>query len=697
MFLNTDKFLKCARLALFITLLGSTVSSEVSAQSVPSPWTAKDIGSPAIASTVTYSAGTYTVNEAGVDIWNTSDQFHFIYQQIVGDADVRVRVRSLSQANSWSKTGVMIRETLSPGSRHAFALLSAAQGYGYQRRIDPNGFSEAGTGVTGVSPGWVRLVRSGSRIEAFRSADGVTWISLGADVVPMVETVYVGIATTSHNATVKTKAVLDSLTVTGTPVIPPPAGNTAPTVALTAPASGATYSAPASVALAATASDADGSVAKVEFYSGATLLGTDTSSPYSFTWSSVPAGSYSLTATAYDNTGAKTTSAARTITVTGTSSAIPAPWVAGDVGSPALSGSSSYSGGIFSVTAGGVDIWDTSDQFHFVYQAVAGDLEIVARVDSLTNVQPYTSAGVMIRGALTGNANHGYATVIANGGVYFRHRLTTGASTTYNLGVSTAAPVWVRLVRKGTLVTSYSSTDGATWTTVGSQTIAMSSTVYVGLATNGHSTATRTTAKFSNVRISTSTSNQLPVVSLTAPASGATYTAPASVALTATASDTDGTIAKVEFYSGATLVGTDTSSPYSFTWSSVPAGTYSLTAVAYDNVGAKTTSAARSITVTGTTTPPPTTPPTSIVFQKSVDHTAVTSYRLDVFASGANPATATPVATSDLGKPTPASNGDITVDRASFFSALAVGNYVATVSAIGTGGSSRSASVTFSR
>jgi predicted phage tail protein len=165
------------------------------------------------------------------------------------------------------------------------------------------------------------------------------------------------------------------------------------------------------------------------------------------------------------------------------------------------------------------------------------------------------------------------------------------------------------------------------------------------------------------------------------------------VDLTATASDTDGSVAKVEFYSGATLLGTDTSSPYSFTWSSVPAGTYSLTAVAYDNLGAKTTSAARSITVTGTAT----TPPTSIVFQKSVDHTSVTSYRLDVFASGANPATATPLATSDLGKPTPATNGDITVNRATFFSALAAGNYVATVSAIGASGSSRSASVTFSR
>ena len=67
--------------------------------------------------------------------------------------------------------------------------------------------------------------------------------------------------------------------------------------------------------------------------------------------------------------------------------------------------------------------------------------------------------------------------------------------------------------------------------------------------------------------------------------------------VSATAADADGSIAKVEFYAGPTLVGTDTSSPYSVPWNNVPAGTYSLTAVAIDNGGAKTTSPAVSITV----------------------------------------------------------------------------------------------------
>lgn len=108
-------------------------------------------------------------------------------------------------------------------------------------------------------------------------------------------------------------------------------GNTPPTVSLTAPAANASYSAPASVTLTAAASDANGTVAKVEFYQGATLLGSKTASPYTYTWANVPAGTYSLTAKATDNQGAVTTSAAVSITVKaagGTTTCSAPAWVA---------------------------------------------------------------------------------------------------------------------------------------------------------------------------------------------------------------------------------------------------------------------------------------------------------------------------------------------------------------------------------
>jgi uncharacterized protein YjdB len=102
----------------------------------------------------------------------------------------------------------------------------------------------------------------------------------------------------------------------------------------------------------------------------------------------------------------------------------------------------------------------------------------------------------------------------------------------------------------------------------------------------------------------TVTANPAPTVSLTAPAAGATFAAGANITITADAADTaPGTVSKVEFfYGGTNKIGEDLTSPYSIVWSAVPAGTYSITAKATDNGNATTTSAARSITVTGGST-----------------------------------------------------------------------------------------------
>src|SRR4029450_7678892 len=79
-----------------------------------------------------------------------------------------------------------------------------------------------------------------------------------------------------------------------------PGGNPPPSVALTSPTEGAVFSpAPATITLSATATDADG-IDHVEFYNGATLIGTSSTFPYGGTWSNVAAGSYTLTAKAFD-------------------------------------------------------------------------------------------------------------------------------------------------------------------------------------------------------------------------------------------------------------------------------------------------------------------------------------------------------------------------------------------------------------
>jgi hypothetical protein len=110
-------------------------------------------------------------------------------------------------------------------------------------------------------------------------------------------------------------SVAKMVTVSSSAPPPPPPPNQPPAVTLTQPPDGATFTAPATVSLAATASDADGTVAKVEFFNGTTKLGEDTTAPYTFSWSGVGAGTYSLTARATDDLGATATSPASTITV----------------------------------------------------------------------------------------------------------------------------------------------------------------------------------------------------------------------------------------------------------------------------------------------------------------------------------------------------------------------------------------------
>ncbi|HOX07162.1 MAG TPA: Ig-like domain-containing protein [Planctomycetota bacterium] len=104
------------------------------------------------------------------------------------------------------------------------------------------------------------------------------------------------------------------------------------------------------------------------------------------------------------------------------------------------------------------------------------------------------------------------------------------------------------------------------------------------------------------VTVTVAAVNDPPTVGLTAPAAGTTYAYPATVAMTATAADVDGTVAKVEFYQGSTLLATDTASPYAFNWTGTGVGTYTLTARAYDNSGAATTSASITVKVLPTVT-----------------------------------------------------------------------------------------------
>lgn len=249
-------------------------------------------------------------------------------------------------------------------------------------------------------------------------------------------------------------------------------GNNAPAVSITSPANNASFTAPATIAVTASASDADGSVSKVEFFNGAAKLGEATAPPYTYNWSNVANGTYQLTAKATDNKGAVTTSG--TVTV-----------VVGTTGGTGCNG-----------------------------------------------IAAWTATDVYVGGKQ----------VVYNGKVYEAKWWTQNEQPDLNQG------------------------DGKVWK-------------YISDCSGGGG------------------NNNAPVVTLTSPASGATFSAPATVTVSAAASDADGSVSKVGFYNGATLLGEVSAAPYTYTWSNVAAGSYSITAKATDNSGAATTSAAVTIAV----------------------------------------------------------------------------------------------------
>ncbi len=290
----------------------SLFPAQAGAQALPAGWTSADIGNPQLAGSASYTSGTFTVTGAGVDIWNTSDQFRFVYRQLTGDGVIVARVNTLQQADRWSKAGVMIRETLTAGSKHAFALVSAANGLAFQRRVTTSGVS-TNTQTSGAVPGWVKLERKGSTFTASVSSNGTSWQILGSDTITMAATTYVGLAVTSHNPNARTTATYTNVSVTTSTTT-----NTPPTLTITAPTSGAIVS--GTYQVRGTASD-DAGIAKVEVRvdSGAFAAASGTQS-WSYAWNTagVSNGSHTLTARVTD-TGGLTATASVTANVSNTS------------------------------------------------------------------------------------------------------------------------------------------------------------------------------------------------------------------------------------------------------------------------------------------------------------------------------------------------------------------------------------------
>ncbi len=211
------------------------------------------------------------------------------------------------------------------------------------------------------------------------------------------------------------------------------------------------------------------------------------------------------------------------------------------VGTQAIQPSHTFAAGTYTVSAGGVGIpsGGTPDDFYFLNTPVTGGVTITARLVSVQNVNGSNSrAGVMIRNSLAADALEAFAGVNSQGSGRWIYRATAAANSA-NATVTAGQPYWVRLIRAGSTFTAQFAPDSAgtpgTFTTAGTaQTLAMGSTVFVGLAAASGSTATAGTAVFDKITITPAVANIAPTVSA---GLDATIALPASATLNGTVTD----------------------------------------------------------------------------------------------------------------------------------------------------------------
>jgi hypothetical protein len=164
-------------------------------------WSDANVGGPSPAGGSVESGATVTVTGGGADIWGASDQFHYRYRTLQGDGQVTVRMAgfSTSNPNGWAKAGLMIRESLDPGSRNAFIAQSAANGVNFQWRdaiLSAN--TQSASSVSGNAPRWLRIARLGDKLTGYVSGNGSAWTQVGTATLSMGRSALVGLAVASH-------------------------------------------------------------------------------------------------------------------------------------------------------------------------------------------------------------------------------------------------------------------------------------------------------------------------------------------------------------------------------------------------------------------------------------------------------------------------------------------------------------------
>lgn len=180
--------------------------------------------------------------------------------------------------------------------------------------------------------------------------------------------------------------------------------------------------------------------------------------------------------------------------------ALPADWLTMNLGTVAGEGSVTESAGTWTVAGAGADIWGKEDAFRYAFQVKSGDIEFTSKLESLTQSDPWTKAGLMIRDDLTPGAKNVFIALASKNGETFQYRTETDGESFNTAGVTTLKPPYfLKVVRLGDVFQGWTSADGkkGTWTKIGQVEMPMTGQIYVGYAVTAHHATKTSTAVFS--------------------------------------------------------------------------------------------------------------------------------------------------------------------------------------------------------
>lgn len=189
----------------------------VATSGLPSGWNTAEIGAhnAGSAAYANVSGGTFVVNGYGTAIGGTADNTTFLYKQTTGESTITGRIISISGA--LSKTGIMIRESLAPNAKTVTMTVGeAGWRFGrmsYRTSVDGAMSSTLGNAYSWL-PAWFRITRSGNTFTAYESSNGTTWFEVASVTISMSSTYYIGLVSTSGNATSVNTTTFDNVSIT---------------------------------------------------------------------------------------------------------------------------------------------------------------------------------------------------------------------------------------------------------------------------------------------------------------------------------------------------------------------------------------------------------------------------------------------------------------------------------------------------